>query len=224
MDEDHRDRADLLNEIDKLRAEVAAFQAGRNSCPIHNPSGEGCLIEMANHLREVFWVFDWKQRQAIYVSPAFEEIWGRPVRAMYEDARIWHESIHPDDYPAAQAAIEAAESLDQEYQWQYRLIRPDGSVRWVAERTYAVRGEDGTVVRLIGVTEDITTRRHAEETLQRINDELETRIEQRTAELEEEIERRRQIEAELRASETKYRTLVESAGETISVVDRDGVF
>ena len=224
MDEDHRDRADLLREIGRLRAEVAALRADRSLPQIHRLLGENCLIEVADHIREVFWVFDWKQRRPIYVSPAFEEIWGRPVHAIFENPELWRESIHPDDHPAAQAAMEAVESSGREYQWQYRLTQPDGSIRWVSERAYAVRDEAGAVVRVMGVTEDITSRRQAEAELQQINDSLETRIGQRTAELEEEIERRRHIEAELRDSEAKYRALVESAGETIAVVDRDGVF
>jgi PAS domain S-box-containing protein len=94
------------------------------------------------------------------VSPAYEEIWGRPVEELYEDPTSWIEAIHPDD--RARVARGVFEHDLVEYDAEYRITRPDGEVRWVRDRAYPVTDERGEVYRIAGVAQDITARKEAE--------------------------------------------------------------
>ncbi len=176
MDDKRKDRRQLLSELEKLRRQIAALQALRadhnghatgdrlpadtERCRLAN---EGYLREMADHIHEVFWVFDWPLRKAVYVSPAYEDIWGRAVRDVYDDCNRWYDSIHPDDRESAKASFAKMVESEGEQRREYRVIRPDGSVRWVSDRTHAVRDENGDVSRVIGIAEDITERKRSEE-------------------------------------------------------------
>jgi PAS domain S-box-containing protein len=178
---------------------------------------------MGENIREVFWVFDWPAQKVLYASAAYETVWGRSIQALYDRYEEWGESVHPDDRACAEASFAEAVETEGGKPREYRIVRPDGSVRWVSDRAYPVRDEAGRVLHVVGVAEDITAQKEAEEALQRINDELENRVKARTVELEAEIGRRQQIETRLRESEAQYRTVVDSAGDAIATVREDGV-
>ena len=121
--------------------------------------------EMAENIREVFWVFDWREKRVLYVSPTYEEVWERSTKALLENYKEWAESIHPDDREDANESflriVESGESESREY----RIVRPDGTVRWVSDRGFAVYGNDGKVHRIVGIAEDITSQKDAEQEL-----------------------------------------------------------
>ena len=121
--------------------------------------------EMADHIDEVFWVFDWKMQRPVYVSPAYETIWGRSGADLYERYQEWQESIHPDDLDAATASFEKILQTGGGESRQYRIVRPDGQIRWISDRGYAVHDDAGAVVRIVGLAKDITDRKKSEELL-----------------------------------------------------------
>jgi len=118
--------------------------------------------EMAEHIREAFWLYDWKKRKVIYISPAYEVIWDRPIGDLYERADAWDESVHPDDLEYAVDSFERIAETGASEKREYRIIRPDGSVRWVSDSGFAIRDKNGQVVRIAGIAEDITERKQAE--------------------------------------------------------------
>jgi len=121
--------------------------------------------ELAINIREVFWLFDWEKQRVLYVSPAYEEIWGRStsdLRGRYED---WGNSIHPDDAQQAEASFSKILETGGGEDREYRIIRPDGEIRWILDRGFAIKGENGEVKRIAGIAEDITERKQAEEQL-----------------------------------------------------------
>ncbi len=118
--------------------------------------------EMAEHIREAFWLYDWKKRKVIYISPAYEVIWDRPIGDLYERADAWDESVHPDDLEYAVDSFERTAETGASEKREYRIIRPDGSVRWVSDSGFAIRDKNGQVVRIAGIAEDITERKQAE--------------------------------------------------------------
>ena len=121
---------------------------------------------MAENIREVFWLFDWKNQKIEYISPAYEQIWGRKVDDLYLDFKNWYSSIYPDDFDyASESFAKIAESGGGDI-CEYRILRPDGTVRWIADRGFAVKDKNGEVVRIAGITEDITEPRQALEALQ----------------------------------------------------------
>ena len=143
---------------DQIAARVQAECALRDS--------EERFRQLAEHIREVFWVYGIAEERMLYVSPAYEDLWGRPVQSLLERPLEWVEAVHPDDQPRVHAAhIEKLESgvLDEEY----RIIRPDGAVRWIWDRGFPVRDATGHVYRIAGLAEDITARKLAEDQLRR---------------------------------------------------------
>lgn len=130
--------------------------------------------QMAEHIREVFWLTDVRPHRLIYVSPAYEEVWGRPCDSLHEDDTSWRKSIHPEDRPRVMKAIET-ESQQGTYLAEYRIVRPDGSVRWILDRGFPIRNEAGEVYRVAGVAQDITEIKQYQERIEKQNRELELR-------------------------------------------------
>ncbi|MGW8302493.1 MAG: PAS domain S-box protein [Desulfobacterales bacterium] len=118
--------------------------------------------EMAEHISEAFWLYDWNKRKVIYTSPAYESIWGRPVDDLYTHEAEWNESVHPDDLEYARVSFEKIVHTGGGEKREYRIVRPDGSVRWISDSGFAIRDENGKVVRIAGIAEDITERKRAE--------------------------------------------------------------
>jgi PAS domain S-box-containing protein len=96
------------------------------------------------------------------VSPGFEAIWGVPVSEAYGNPRAWMERVHPDDRHAARTARGPGRECAP---MQYRIVRPDGQVRWISDRAFPVYDDDGRLFRLAGVAEDVTERRRVEQAL-----------------------------------------------------------
>ena len=108
-------------------------------------------------------------------------MWGRPTSTLYGDPQSFTDAIHPEDRTRVVAAFErqAVGTYDEEY----RVIRPDGSVRWVRDRAFPLRDSEGRVYRLAGLVADITQAKNHQAQIETLNDELEARVEARTAEL-----------------------------------------
>ncbi len=123
---------------------------------------ENRFREMADNIREVFWLFDWIEQKVIYVSPAYETIWGRSVEDLYNRYEEWAESIYPDDLEYASESFQAIAQTGGGEIREYRIVRPDGSVRWISDRGFAIKDDSGKVVRIAGIAEDISNRKRAE--------------------------------------------------------------
>jgi PAS domain S-box-containing protein len=139
--------------------------------------------QIAETVSHVFWIFDlWPEPHVPYVNPAFERVWGRKPEELYADARIWIESIHPEDRARVVEAHDrwASDPNGQRYEEEYRIIRSDGQVRWIFDHGRAVRNADGKIYRVTGVAEDITERKEHAEQIRRLNRELEARVRART--------------------------------------------
>jgi two-component system, cell cycle sensor histidine kinase and response regulator CckA len=119
--------------------------------------------EIAENIQEVFWITDPEQRRMIYVSPAYEQIWGRSLASLYEDPVSFVEAIVPEDRERVVAGFSRyAEGLCDDV---YRIVRPDGSQRWIHARGFPVRGDDGAIVRMVGSAKDVTELKEAENRL-----------------------------------------------------------
>jgi PAS domain S-box-containing protein len=120
--------------------------------------------QVTETIEEVFWLRT--AEQMLYVSPSFEDMWGRPEGRLYEDVDAYLDWIHPEDRdrvaPACSALVEEHEPLNM----QYRIVRADGEVRWLdAQFEPVVAG--GEKVRFAGVFRDITDQKRAEHQLRR---------------------------------------------------------
>jgi PAS domain S-box-containing protein len=124
---------------------------------------------LAESVTDVFWFFEVDPRRLIYTSPSFEQVYGYPVQALRDNPDLWLEMIHPDDRPAVDAGFSDwlqrpnAASFDVEY----RILRPDGSVRWIHNRgAHRDRTLDGRI-QISGIAIDITDRKQLETALRR---------------------------------------------------------
>ncbi|MCH7696507.1 MAG: PAS domain-containing protein, partial [Proteobacteria bacterium] len=122
--------------------------------------------QMAEGIDDVFVISDVKSKSVLYASPAYEQIWGRPVQDLYEDYRHWDEGIHPDDRPRVQEAWARMKDQGDRYEEEYRVLRPDGSMRWVHSRGYSVHDESGQPYRVAEIVQDITEFKQTQQALQ----------------------------------------------------------
>ena len=116
--------------------------------------------QMAGNIREVFWMIDAQSKKALYVNKAYETITGRSCRSLMEDPSSYKEVIHPDDRAQVLAKQAARNGFIDE---RFRIVRPEGDVRWVWVRGFPVRDPDGTITRLVGTALEITAQKQAEE-------------------------------------------------------------
>ncbi|MET0100185.1 MAG: PAS domain S-box protein [Sedimenticola sp.] len=168
------------------------------------------FLDLADHMRDVFWVTKWPENQVDYVSPAFEDIWGVSVEALYENAMLWVSAIHPDERErVAQEFLQGVEtgSFDHEF----RIVRPDGEVRWIHDRGEPVKDDSGEVHRVVGVARDITERKLAELELASYQSGLENLVMERTREL-----------AAAEQESRKLADIIRAADDSIIITDRDG--
>jgi PAS domain S-box-containing protein len=121
--------------------------------------------QVTENIADVFWVTDAAKTQVQYVSPEFEEVWGRSCQTLYVSPSVWIEAIHQEDRERVTRAMFSKQVLG-EYDEEYRVVRPDGSLRWVHDRAFPVQDEEGSIYRLVGIAEDITERKRTEQLLQ----------------------------------------------------------
>lgn len=119
------------------------------------------LRRIAENVSEVFWMSDPASTEIYYVSPAYEKVWGRTCQSLYERPTSFAEAIHPDDAQKAMQEIEK-QSTGESYDHEYRIVRPDGSIRWIWDRSFPVPNENGQIDRIAGVAQDVTERKRAE--------------------------------------------------------------
>ncbi|CAI4030415.1 hypothetical protein DNFV4_00843 [Nitrospira tepida] len=118
---------------------------------------EEMFRQLAEHIREVFWLSDPEKTRILYVSPAYETIWGRSCGSLYAYPGSWMDSIHPDDQSRVREAA-LTKQVPGRYDETYRIIRPDGSIRVIRDRAFPILNRDGRVYRVAGLAEDITER------------------------------------------------------------------
>jgi len=123
--------------------------------------------QLAENIKEVFWVGspDWKQVN--YVSPAYEAVWGMAPEQLYDNPMTWLDPVHPADRESLAAAMvpQPDDSFSEITLPDFRLTDREGRTRWIQARAYPIRDKTGKVVRLAGLADDITERKAAEDTI-----------------------------------------------------------
>jgi PAS domain S-box-containing protein len=117
---------------------------------------------MAETIQDVFWISTSGIGKTVYVSPAYEHIWGRPCEALYRNPKLFMEAIHPEDQERVRSEVAAAQAQTLPWSHEYRIIQPDGAVRWIQDRGFPVRDDQGRVIMFTGVATDITGRKALE--------------------------------------------------------------
>lgn len=118
--------------------------------------------QLTENIHEVFFLTVPDLSKMLYISPAYEEVWGRTVKSLYEHPQSWLESVHPEDGDRILAALTHHIQDKQVFEEEYRIIRPDHSVRWVWVRAFHVLNQASSSERIAGIAEDVTERKLAE--------------------------------------------------------------
>jgi len=148
----------------QLELRRQAFGTDRLRDAEHRRDAEDRFRQLAESIQQVFWMTD-PRGALLYVSPAFETIFGRSCESLVANPGVWMDAVHPDDRERVEQAAYARSRRD-EYDEVYRIVRPDGAVRWIRDRAFHMYDEAGELYRLVGTAADITEQRHLEEQLQ----------------------------------------------------------
>lgn len=165
--------------------------------------------QLAENIREVFWLVNLEKNKIFYISPGYELIWGRTCESLYSSPQNWLEAIHPGD---RDRVLEAAftQQVSGQYDEIYRIQQPDGAVRWIRDRAFPVRDKTGAIYRIAGIAEDITEYKRAEQALKKYYQEIEKQaveLKSINEKLVQEIQERERVERELKRSHEELRHL-----------------
>lgn len=117
--------------------------------------------EIASTIPQMFFVRSLNPDRYEYISPAYETIWGHSSEGLLKNPLAWREYVHPEDLSRVEASV-AAQLQGNDVQREYRIIRPDGEIRWISSVVTVVRDAAGHPIRFIGLAGDITDRKAAE--------------------------------------------------------------
>ena len=185
--------------------------------------------ELVNSIEGIVWEADPDTHQFSFVSKQAQRMLGYPTSRWLNEPNFWSDHIDAQDREWAVNYCRRSTSRKKDFMLEYRMLDTKGLGVWVRDIVNVV-AEEGQPVRLRGVMLDITKLKLAEEALRRAHDELEKRVQERTAELSEavaklkdEIAERQRVEGALGTSEQKYRTLIEGMSEGLIHADRNDV-
>ncbi len=156
-----KDRLARLGPAAQHALEQAHLRRERKQAEAALRESEERFRQLAENIHDVFWLTDPSKNVMLYVSPAYETIWGRSCAELYASPRLWIEAIHPEDRDRVLEAAETRQVLGT-YDEEYRIVRPDGAPRWIRDRAFPVHNAAGAVDRVAGVARDITDRKEAE--------------------------------------------------------------
>jgi PAS domain S-box-containing protein len=118
--------------------------------------------QMADNIRDIFFLVDAASRRILYVSPAYDDILGRPAAALDTRPDAWLDAILPEDRARVTAAfLTHSKRTGDPFECYFQIRRPDGALRWLSMKVFWVREEGGQLTRMAGVAQDITESRNA---------------------------------------------------------------
>jgi PAS domain S-box-containing protein len=134
--------------------------------------------QIAENIHEVFWLTTVDASDFLYISPAYEAVWGRSCESLFQDPRSFIAGIHPED--KARVVESLGRDREQNFEIEYRVVRPDGSIRWIRDRAFPIKDEVGRFYRIAGIAEDVTERKQAQETVRKAEQRFRTLVENST--------------------------------------------
>ncbi len=148
--------------------------------------------QITENMGEVFWLRSADNNEMIYINPAYEKVWGRSCKSLYENPQSFIDSVLEEDKPIVFKEFEKY-LKGGKFDLEYRIVRPNKEIRWVGVKTFPVKNEKGEIIRHTGVAVDITDRKIVERKV---------------------LEKNRELE--------KFQLAVENASDHIVITDEDG--
>jgi PAS domain S-box-containing protein len=160
-----------------------------------------------NNMTDVVWSLSWPELKPEFLSPSVEKLYGRPVLDFMENPTLFIETVHPDDKHLMDNALNQLKESG-EAKRECRVIRPDGSIIWIYDKSKLIYDEKKQPVRVEGIAQDITELKQAERDLITLKNDLENKVKEKTKELNERVEelerfRDATIDRELRMKELR---------------------
>jgi PAS domain S-box-containing protein len=152
-------------QLEKMNMDLTLEINERNKIEEALKESETLFRQLTENIRNVFYVIDPEERKITYVSPAFEEVWGRSRESIYNNYKIWIDSVFDEDKERVIAAVEKQKSTGL-FDEQYRIVKMDGDVRWIKVNAFPVHDNNGNIKRITGVAEDITERKNFEQQIE----------------------------------------------------------
>jgi hypothetical protein len=146
--------------VTRLRGALAETESTSNQWR----ASEERFREVVENIAEVFWSMEAATGRLLYVSPACAKVWGRSPAELCSLPQSWADCVHPEERERMLVLTRAGENTTATGD-SFRLVRPDGTLRWIRHRAFPVRGPAGDIRRVVGVTEDITEHKALEERL-----------------------------------------------------------
>jgi diguanylate cyclase (GGDEF)-like protein/PAS domain S-box-containing protein len=119
---------------------------------------------MAENIRDVFLLLEVATGRILYISPAYEEIWGCSCQSLYSQPQSWAEAVPADERARVLEQYQAGLASGR-FEFECRILRPDGAIRWIEMKGFPVLDETGALVRIAGVIEDISQRKQSAQAL-----------------------------------------------------------
>lgn len=164
--------------------------------------------QLTDNILEVFWLIDAKTNRILYENPAFENLWGISAKKLFKDPESLLNFIYPEDVLKVTQEELRLHNEARDFDQEYRIVRPDGTMRWVHSRIYPVKDIMNQVVRYAGIAEDITERKRTQTDLQNRSQELETLF---------------SISKHLRAAQNQSEILELVVNEILKIIPADGI-
>jgi len=150
--------------LNRIRAEESLYES------------EERFRQLAENIDDVIWVSDRSLTELLYINPAYEKVFGRSRESVYEQLRSFMDAVHPDDRESVERLVD--HQAERYYApFEYRIVWPDGNVRWIMRRAFPILNDKGEVYRIAGIGQDVTERKRAEESLSNLRRELELTME-----------------------------------------------
>jgi PAS domain S-box-containing protein len=127
-------------------------------------SSEEKFRQLAENVREVFWMMNAAGTEIQYISPTYESIWGRTCESLYKNPQGWMEAILPADRERAHEAFKK-QTLGENIDSEYRIHTPGGLEKWIRDRAFPIRDQSGQIIRIAGIAEDITEQKRYQDDL-----------------------------------------------------------
>ena len=155
------ERTALIESLNEgLEAHVANRTAELVAANRELRQSEERFRQIAENIREVFWITEPPDNKLIYISPAYEEVWSRACNSLPEVSQMWRDTVHPEDQEHVFATAEKVQA-GGDCDLEYRIVRPNGEIRWVRDRAFPVANDSGEVYRIAGIIDDVTESKQA---------------------------------------------------------------
>ncbi|MBE9047407.1 PAS domain S-box protein [Pleurocapsales cyanobacterium LEGE 10410] len=163
------DQTQLLeNRQQELEQEVAAqtadLQAANQRLQLESSlrqQGEERFDSILNSLEDVVYSADPDTLKLLYINSAVEQVYGREIAEFYDNAHLWLEVVHPEDRDRTRLFTQQVIAIGGG-EIEYRIVRPDGEIRWLSDRAHVTYSDRGSPLRFDGIVTDVTERRQAE--------------------------------------------------------------